>query len=210
MGKKKKKQPDQYTALKAVMQGIVEIQSNYIIAMYTITVAIIGIGLQFRNEWLLLLPYVVLFSFQRIIQAKKDNSLRVSAYIAVFLDGPDGFERNYEQIVQETTIRFSHGKPFSKIRNIISGRISSLQLGFLCSGLCVIQHLFDKNDEEMLFNQWIRNPAEIRFIDTIPVIMAIFLLALLNYRCRYALTSMKDRNNYIYALENWKRNRKVP
>lgn len=133
MNKKNTIHYNQYAPLKGEMQEIVAIQSNYIIAMYTITVAIIGIGLQFDNVWLLLLPYVVLFSFQRIIQAKKDVMLRIAAYISVFLDGPDGFEKNYIKIVNKTTNRFSQ-------KNHIRGLEMLLQDEFLPYNweLCVV------------------------------------------------------------------------
>lgn len=71
MNKKNTIHYNQYAPLKAEMQEIVAIQSNYIIAMYTITVAIIGIGLQFDNVWLLLLPYVVLFFISENNSGKK-------------------------------------------------------------------------------------------------------------------------------------------
>ena len=119
MNKKNTLHYNQYASLKTEMQEIVAIQSNYIIAMYTITVAIIGIGLQFDNVWLLLLPYVVLFSFQRIIQAKKDVMLRIAAYIYVFLDGPDEFEKNYTKIEKKTTNRFSRKNPIHGLEMLL-------------------------------------------------------------------------------------------
>lgn len=207
MNKKNTLHYNQYASLKAEMQEIVTIQSSYIIAMYTITVAIIGIGLQFDNVWLLLLPYVVLFSFQRIIQAKKDVMLRIAAYISVFLDGPDGFEKNYTKIVKKTTNRFSQKKPYSLFRNIVSGRISSLQLGALCSSLCIIKYLLTKRDERLLFLHWIENYTQITFIDTLPILAALGLFALLCYKCRDALGSMRDRGNYIRSLKDWKKKR---
>ena len=196
---------NQYAPLKSEMQEIVAIQSNYIIAMYTITVAIIGIGLQFDNVWLLLLPYIVLFSFQRIIQAKKDVMIRIAAYISVFLDGPDGFEKNYTKIVQKTTNRFSKKKPFSWFRNVVSGRISSLQLGALCTILCIIKYLLIEREGRVLLFQWIENYEQITFIDTLPILSALALFALLCYRCRDALGAMRDRENYIRELKEWKK-----
>ena len=207
MNKKNTIHYNQYAPLKGEMQEIVAIQSNYIIAMYTITVAIIGIGLQFDNVWLLLLPYVVLFSFQRIIQAKKDVMLRIAAYISVFLDGPDGFEKNYIKIVNKTTNRFSQKKPYSWFRNVASGRISSLQLGALCSSLCIIKYLLIKRNGRLLFSQWIENYRQIAFVDTLPILAALGLFALLCYKCRDALGSMRDRANYIRSLKNWKKRR---
>lgn len=207
MNKKNTIHYNQYAPLKAEMQEIVAIQSNYIIAMYTITVAIIGIGLQFDNVWLLLLPYVVLFSFQRIIQAKKDVMLRIAAYIVVFLDGPDGFEKNYIKIVNKTTNRFSQKKPYSWLRNVVSGRISSLQLGALCSSLCIIKYLLTERNGKLLLSEWSENYTQITFIDTLPILAALGLFILLWYKCRDALCSMRDRANYIRSLKNWKKNR---
>lgn len=133
--------------------------------------------------------------------------LRIAAYISVFLDGPDGFEKNYTKIVKKTTNRFSRKKPYSWFRNVASGRISSLQLGALCSSLCIIKYLLIKRNGRWLLFEWIENYTQITFIDTFPILAALGLFALLCYKCRDALGSMRDRENYIRSLEDWKKKR---
>ena len=75
---------EEHLSLRSEIISLVEIQNNYIIAMYTITIALITLAIQQKNVWIYLLPYVILFSFQRIILAKRDIMLRIAAYIAVF------------------------------------------------------------------------------------------------------------------------------
>ena len=55
----------EYNALRSEILNLISIQNTYIIAMYTITITILGFGLQTQNSFLFLLPYIVLFSFQK-------------------------------------------------------------------------------------------------------------------------------------------------
>lgn len=137
------KRNEEYSSLRAEIIGIVDIIQNYIIAMYTITIAILTFAIQQQNQWLFLIPYVVLYSFQRIIAVKKDIMVRMAAYIVVFLDGEFGWEKNYSDICKETTFKHNASEKFSKLKNIVSGRISSLQLGAVCSVGCVIMSIYD-------------------------------------------------------------------
>ena len=128
----------EYMSLRAEIISLVEIQYNYIVTMYTITIAIISLAIQQKNEWLFLLPYIILISFQRVISAKRNVMLRIAAYIAVFLDGDIGWEKNYNEIVNHTLNKHNNTEKFSKLKNVLSGRISSLQLGVVCSAGCIV------------------------------------------------------------------------
>lgn len=82
--------------LRQEILDLITIQNTYIVAMYTITITIIGIGLERKSNVLFLLPYIILFSFQCIISAKKDGYIRIAAYIAVYLEERDGWEKQYQ------------------------------------------------------------------------------------------------------------------
>lgn len=197
--------PEEYISLRSEIISLIEIQNNYIIAMYTITIALITLAIQQKNVWLYLLPYIILFSFQRIISAKKDVMLRIAAYIAVFLDGNLGWEKNYKNIINNTLKKYDEEEKFSKLKNILSGRISSLQLGAVCSVGCILMqviYIFKKNKWTHL-NEFIWQ--KINFIDMLPIICAILLFCILADWCSGALNSMSVREKYIESLTNYKR-----
>lgn len=87
------KNTNEYLSLRSEIISLVDIQYNYILAMYTISIALISLAIQQQNEWIFLLPYIVLFSFQRVISAKRNIMIRIAAYIAVFLDEEFGWEK---------------------------------------------------------------------------------------------------------------------
>ena len=183
---------EEYNSLRTEIIELVNIQNNYIIAMYTITIAILSLAIQQENEWLFLLPYVILFSFQRIISAKNDGMLRIAAYIAVFLDENVGWEKNYEQItgVAKTTGR----DKFSKFMNVISGRISSMQLGVVCSIGCAITCVKKIGGD---IDSW----SNLNFWEVLPIVVALFLFGSLREWCKGTLKNMEIRKEYIKNLE---------
>lgn len=185
----------EYTMLKQEILGLINIQNNYIIAMYTITVTIWGIAYERRSHILFLLSYIILFSFQRIITTKKEGMIRLAAYIVVYLE--DGWEKNYHSMVAETLEKRDSKKVFSQFMNMISGRISSLQLGFLCSASSVIMCLvnMDMTISENLI-------LKIKIIDLISLIGAISLYVVLWYWNKNVLKTMKMRSDYIELLKN--------
>lgn len=187
---------EEYNSLRAEILGLINIQNNYIVAMYTITIAILSLAIQQQNEWLFLLPYVILFSFQRIISAKNDGMIRIAAYIAVFLDGEIGWEKNYSEIVNRTTNKRSD--KFSKLLNVISGRISSLQLGVVCSVGCSILSVLKIKESE--YGSW-ANIANLRYTYVLPIFCAILLLGSLKEWCKGALKNVSIRDQYIDALK---------
>lgn len=195
---------EEYTSLRSEIISLVDIQYNYILAMYTISIAIISLAIQQQNEWIFLLPYIILFSFQRVITAKRFIMLRLAAYIAVFLDEDFGWEKNYNDIVDHTLKKHNRKKKFSWLKNIISGRISSLQLGVVCSVGCIIvcfRHIVENYGWDNAKNViWIRT----HLIQFLPVICAFLLLAALFDWCRGAVDSMEVRAKYIESLTQYK------
>lgn len=199
------KNTNEYLSLRSEIISLVDIQYNYILAMYTISIALISLAIQQQNEWIFLLPYIVLFSFQRVISAKRNIMIRIAAYIAVFLDEEFGWEKNYNDIVENTLKKHNNKKKFSKFKNIISGRISSVQLGIVCSVGCFIvsvNHILENHDWESLKNIIL---SEIPFVEMIPVICAILLLMAIMDWSRGAIDAMEVRNKYIESLTQFKK-----
>lgn len=193
---------EEYISLREEIISVIEIQNNYVIAMYTITVAILGLAIQQKNEWLFLLPYIILFSFQRIISAKKDVMIRLGAYIAVFLDDDFGWEKYYPDIFKETTNKHNDKDSFSKLMNVISGRLASLQLGVVCSVGCVAMCIINGINE---WKEYSNILTDLPVSDVIPIFISILLLAMLQEWCKGALNAMQRREQYIESLESYKR-----
>lgn len=181
----------EYNALRSEILNLISIQNTYIIAMYTITVTILGIGLQTQNSLLFLLPYTVLFSFQRTISAKRDGYLRIAAYIAVYLEEGSGWESKYATIISSIQPTKHNNKFVTVINNIFVGRISSSQLGILCSSISIIMASLNITDNN--------------FPLTIATILSavVLLLLLLRYN-KNTLKSMKKREEYIQLMKSAK------
>lgn len=183
------KKDTEYSALKQEILDLINIQNNYIIAMYTITITILGIAMERKNATLFLLPYIVLFSFQRIIAAKRDGYLRIAAYIAVYLEEGEGWESNYKNTINQISVTKKKRKK-TVIENIISGRLSSLQLGLLCS-LLSIGFSFKYEDIEA---------GKIIILG-----FAVVLFGLLYYFNKDILQNMDKRESYINSLKEQKK-----
>lgn len=76
--------PEEYSAIKAEINGLEAIINTYIIAMVTVAATIIGWGLDKQNSWLYLLAYMIIFSFQRVIDQKRRQSVKLSSFLAVY------------------------------------------------------------------------------------------------------------------------------
>ena len=61
---------DEYTMLRQEILNLITCKENYIIAMNTITVAILCVGFELRNPIVFLAPYVILFAFQNVIKKR--------------------------------------------------------------------------------------------------------------------------------------------
>lgn len=190
------KKTEEYSSLRNEILGLINIQNSYIIAMYTITVTIFVFGIERKNEWIFLLPYIIFFSFQRIISAKNDAMVRIAAYISVYLEEGAGWESRYGKIVERTTIKNNHGKKFSKVKNILLGRISSMQLGLVCSVCSIIICICNNLD---IWNQ--KQSFSVYLTTTIPIFTSVVLFSLLRMNCNNALTNMSKREIYIEQLK---------
>lgn len=182
----------EYNALRSEILNLISIQNTYIIAMYTITITILGFGLQTQNSFLFLPPYIVLFPFQRIISAKKDGYLRIAAYITVYLEEGSGWESRYATITSSMQSTKHKNKLNIVIYNVFIGRISSSQLGFLCSSISIIVTLLNITEDNV--------PLTI-----VTILSAVILFSLLLYFNKNTLKSMKKREEYIELMKNTKR-----
>lgn len=160
-------------------------KENYIIAMYTITIMIIGFALEYKNNILFILPYLILFSFQRIIDSKKYNSLKYCAYLASFTDV--GWERFFDFIEDEI---FKPSYDETIISRLKLVRVSSLHLGLICSLLCSIS-VVTESFSIYPFTQTVTNSGWIL------IGLAWFLFFLMIIWTWNALDSRKARKRYV-------------
>lgn len=138
-----------------------------------------------------LLPYTVLFSFQRTISAKRDGYPRIAAYIAVYLEEGSGWESKYATIISSIQPTKHNNKFVTVINNIFVGRISSSQLGILCSSISIIMASLNITDNNF--------PLTITTI-----LSAVVLLFLLLRYNKNTLKSMKKREEYIQLMKSAK------
>ena len=167
---------EEYSALKAEITETVNIQQNYIIAMYTMTAAFIGFAIQYSNLWLFVIAYIVLIPFQRIIDAKKYHKLKLSAILAAYSN--DIWEQHYTHFEDNVFSPTYHRSFFSKFYII---RVSSYHLGALCSALCVLKGIL------MILNtSTVKNPLLYIYL---PSFIAILLFCFIGYWGKSALDS---------------------
>lgn len=127
----------EYETLQQEILNSIVARDNWKIAIYIITAAILCVAFEFENALLLLIPYVILFAFQWAIESKNENMIVLSAYISVFLEKGDGWESNSGNIKKAIYAKTAYKKPQGFVSRII-GRVSSVQLGLLCSVSCII------------------------------------------------------------------------
>lgn len=128
----------EYASLRQEILESINAIDNYKIAMYTITVAILCAALELKTTYLLLLPYVIIFAFQSAISTKNENNIVMGAYLAVYHEKNDGWETN--NILQRRRLYQKAKVPTKKnyLLKSIKGVISSVQLGAICSVLCIV------------------------------------------------------------------------
>lgn len=124
----------EYSTLRQEILYSINACDTYKIAMYTITVAILSFGFTHSDPAFFLLPYTVIFAFQWAISRKNDNNMVISAYISVYLEDECGWESNNFELKKEIRSEVPD-KVFTSVFWRLVGRISSAQLGFICSSL---------------------------------------------------------------------------
>ena len=187
----------EYEALRQEILNLDSKKANYVITMYTIMITVSIFSLEVKNEWYFLITYIILFAFERQILSIREGSIRIAAYISVYLEEGDGWESNYNQIFNETCIKTEQKVTYSKIVDILSGRIAVTQLGLFCSIGSVGMSIYNNN----ITFQSIGNAD---FFDAVCICSAIGLFALIKLWCRNASKTMSMRNKYIENLKKYK------
>ena len=179
--------PEEYSAIRAEIISASEIKHNYIIAMNAAVLTLIGLGLQLQNRYLFLLPYIVLFSFQKRITAQNNNMVRLSAFLVVFSN--DKWEKGlYERS------KFTKEKEYSKLRNSRIMRINSCQLGLISTLIYMVSTLFNMYSKGLLRSGM---DLKIQITGFVSIIVAWLLFFLLHLWCMNALNALADRQYYI-------------
>lgn len=184
----------EYSTLRQEILDSITSRDNYIMAMYTITVAIMCVAFELQNPILFLIPYIVLFAFQNSIASKNENMIVLATYISVYLEEGQGWEsRNIDlkNIMHE-------GVPFKRPRSIWSrliGRISSVQLGLLCSISCSVYaviNILAATQMNEAIESWIC------------VVLSLILYVLIRIQTKDVLKLGERRKAYIENLQKVK------
>lgn len=184
----------EYATLRQEILDSITSRDNYIMAMYTITTAVLCVAFELQNSILFLIPYIILFAFQNSIASKNENMIVLATYIAVYLEDGCGWESNnfeLKKIMQE-------GMPFKRPRSIwkfLLGRIGSVQLGLLCSISCIAYATQEVITASILTE--LIKPG-------ICIILAIVLYILIRVQTKDVLKLGKRRKVYIENLRKAK------
>lgn len=184
----------EYATLRQEILDSITARDNYIIAMYTITTAVLCLAFELHNSILFLIPYIILFAFQNSIVSKNENMIVLATYIAVYLEEGNGWEsRNIDlkNIMHE-------GVPFKRPRSIwncLSGRIGSVQLGLLCSISCIVYAV-----SAILSATQVNEVIE----PGISIALSIILYILIRVQTKDVLKLGKRRKAYIENLQKIK------
>lgn len=181
----------EYATLRQEILDTITARDNYIMAMYTITAAVLCAAFELQNPILFLIPYIILFAFQNTIATKTENMIVLAAYIAVYLEEGDGWESNNYGIKKI----MHNGIPYKRANSIwkfLVGRIGSVQLGMLCSVACIIYSVFD-----ILAAEEIQNIIEA----SIYIVLAVILYVLIRIQTKNVLEIKKRRDVYIANLQ---------
>lgn len=190
----------EYSTLKQELIHLDNKKGNLVIALYTITITIFIFSIQVGNEWFFLISYIILFAFQGQMIAIREGSVRIAAYMAVFLEEGDGWESNFNEIFAETCLRAEQKVTYSKIVDMLTGRIAVEQLGLYCSVASICMCVYNNG---ITFY----GIGSADFFDALCICLAIFLFVLIKLWCRNASKTMSIRNKYIENLKKYKQSR---
>ena len=178
----------EYTSLQNEIISIHQRKDGYEIACYTITITLFGFALQLKNEWLFLLPYLILFPIQRIISNKQAQATIISAYLAVFSD--DTWEKYYTELHEGL---YKNDSIITKISRLKIMRVSTLYLSMLSTLFCITINIY---------NYWFLNGRfpflkDISMDRFLPSVVSIFLFVMMGKYTLDALKSGERREDYI-------------
>lgn len=191
---------EEYTCITNRIIASFQVKHSYNIAMYTITIAIIGYAIQAKNAWLFLLPYVVLFSFHRLIQNERYRINKYDAFLAVY--SKDIWEREYKEFHDNLKLTYrvhEYGIVTSKLV-----RVPALHLGLVCSVMSIVMQMYNLvyTDEGYDLNRMV---TQCKLGDLFLLIVACVLLILIFIWCKNANDSEATREKYIEQIKRQKR-----
>lgn len=184
----------EYQTLRQEILDSITARDNYIITMYTITVAILCVAFELENPILFLIPYVVLFAFQNSIASKSENMIALAAYIAVYLEKGQGWESKNIEIKGTMQEGVAYKRPNSIWKYLI-GRIGSVQLGVLCSISCIVYSAI-----EIMETKQVSETIE----PGICIGLSVILYILIRVQTKNVLKLSDRRKKYINNLEKAK------
>ena len=75
-----------YNNLRTEMNDTFKRQDNYFLTAYTVTVAIWAFAVENKNEWLALLPMIILIPISLRVLNLRYNTCNIAAFISVYLE----------------------------------------------------------------------------------------------------------------------------
>lgn len=181
----------EYQTLRAEILNSIVACDNYKTAMYATTAAILAIAFPFGTPILFLLPYIALFAFQQSIGAKNENMILMAAYIAAYLEEGSGWESENAGLIDIMRTGSSY-KPPKRIVRYVLGRISSVQLGMLCSILSIIYSTC-----EIVASGF----STASIIPCFCIVFSIVLYVIIRIQTKDVLKLGKRKNEYIANLK---------
>ena len=182
----------EYGTIRQEILDTINSRDNYIMAMYTITVAILCVAFELQNTILFLLPYVILYAFQNSIATKNENMIVLGSYVAVCLEEGEGWESKNLEIKKIMDTSKLYKRPKGLLAKLI-GRIGSVQLGMLCSISCIIYSVKDLIGTT--------NIADV-IRPSCCIIIAVVLYRLICVQTKDVFNLSKRRAAYIENLKN--------
>lgn len=83
---------EEYLMLREEILMSLEVVKNYRTMLYTIVVAILAFAFDKENPWLFLVPFVAILPLYSLAMHQIDSTLRIGAYICVFLEPTTNFK----------------------------------------------------------------------------------------------------------------------
>ena len=186
-------QMEEYSALKNEIHQCIELEFVAQTTMVTSVIAIFAIAFQLNNMWTLLVSYIPLLCFQATINAKRNGRLKIAAYIQVFHELDDKWEKAIYEVAKELSYRSSLHKSaiiakfFSKMSSFIFAILTCI-----CSIIMfIVNYGFD------LSSRYISILSIIIFIN----ILCLYSVYVLNRQVYYA---GKTSKMYIEIMEKIK------
>lgn len=185
----------EYNMLKTEIMQCVELEFNTQIAMITTVIAIFAIAIQCNNAWIFIITYLPLIFYQSIMNNKRNNRQKISAYIDVFYSDESLWEHLIYILPNKMKLKenkYSFKKQYRFFSKMWSFIFSLLTL--LCSTVMQITQIWCTN--ELYFK--IISPLIIIFIG---VIFNIIILKL-NKKAYNAKLVFDEYKNIFIRMKN--------